>query len=199
MLLQPAVRLKRPLGLYLRVSGCFVSCPAPPRTLRADLLNQMLKHQTSRHRQRLCRHRGDGEETDRTRETQRGGEMCVGGIVLKRFKKWCRACSLRQLLQMDIALIDSESRASRAVKHLLQGRDGGCRISEQFIQGHERRGSKFHSESGNAASPRDPLSRQFIETWQATCTCSSTDLRFDTADAQVLGVLSHYASYLMRS
>lgn len=35
---------------------------------------------------------------------------------------------------MDIALIDSQSQASRAVKHLLQGRDRGCR----FIQGHER-------------------------------------------------------------
>lgn len=45
---------------------------------------------------------------------------------------------LRQLFPADIALTDSHSQASRAVKHLLQGRDGGCRISEQFIQGRER-------------------------------------------------------------
>lgn len=39
---------------------------------------------------------------------------------------------------MDTVLIDSRSQASEAVKHLLQGRDGGFRISEQSIQGQER-------------------------------------------------------------
>lgn len=63
----------------------------------------------------------------------------------------------------------------------------------------ERRSSKFHPESGTAASPRDPFPAKFIELWQATFTCSSTDPCCDTAGAEVLRVLSRYAGYLMRS
>lgn len=58
-------------------------------------------------------------------------------------EKACKASghtSHRRLLEMGIALIDSQSLASRPVKHLLQGRDRGCRMSSQPIQGHEIRG-----------------------------------------------------------
>lgn len=44
----------------------------------------------------------------------------------------------RERVEMEIALIDGRLQASQTVKHLLQGREGG--ISDQSIQGHQRRG-----------------------------------------------------------
>lgn len=73
-------------------------------------------------------------------------------------------------------MIDSQSQASRAVKHLLQrrgeGRDGWRLQDIRAIYPRSwERSSKFHSESGDTASPCHSFfiffSRQFIETWQA--------------------------------
>lgn len=43
-------------------------------------------------------------------------------------------------VEMETALIDGRLQASQTVKHLLQRREGGYRISDQSIQGHQRRG-----------------------------------------------------------
>lgn len=76
--LQPAGRLKRPLGLCLRVSSCFVSCPALPQTLRADLLNQMLKTPdltpSSQSLQKLTGHKRDRRERGREGRQRMRGE-----------------------------------------------------------------------------------------------------------------------------
>lgn len=46
----------------------------------------------------------------------------------------------RERVEMETALIDGRLQASQTVKHLLQRREGGYRISDQSIQGHQRRG-----------------------------------------------------------
>lgn len=70
------------------------------------------------------------------RKDKKGGKQGLG-------ETGQQACLHRQQFQIDVALIDSQSQIFRAVKHLLQRRDGGYRISEQFIQGHDRGAVNF--------------------------------------------------------
>lgn len=74
------------------------------------------------------------------------------------------ACLHRQQFQIDIALIDSQSQIFRAVKHLLQRRDGGYRISEQFIQGHDRGAVNFTQNQAMLHHHVTLFSRQSIDT-----------------------------------